>query len=234
MAQKYKASAKPGLTRFGAAPRRAGICRLRFQTAGLRHSGSRAQRGYPESGSTRLALDSGFALRALRNDGGTQASPSGFCQAPVPVAFATPNPRERSTERRITVSHAALAGVRNPLRASWTSSFEDAAPIGAPPRRFLSPGPCEFDRTRAFALCIPQDFACVRPAASCPKASPRNGGGRRPEASRDVSASHIAGAASAPSTERLMMTPPDKRIGFQIICSETKVEKIPVRLCICG
>jgi hypothetical protein len=48
------------------------------------------------------------------------------------------------------------------------------------------------------------------------KAIPRSRDGRRPEASRDVIASHAAGAAPAPPTERLMMTPPDEQVGFRL------------------
>jgi len=67
-----------------------------------------------------------------------------------------------------------------------------ASPLGAPPRRFLALGPCEFGRTGAFAPLIPRDFARVRHDRVLPlKAIPRSRDGRRPKTPRGWLARHI-------------------------------------------
>ncbi len=87
---------------------------------------------------------------------------------------------------------------------------DGGAPLGAPLRRFLSPGPCFRARTGGLSPSpIRAAFAALHPRRVQPlKAAPHSRGGRRPEASRcrgyepQQQAPH-----PAPSSKRLAKTP---------------------------
>ena len=127
-------------------------------------------------------------------------------------------PQGLRCERKPRGRPRPTAGVRNLLPS--------ASPLGAPPRRFLALGPCEFGRTGAFAPLIPRDFVRVRHDRVLPlKAIPRSRDGRRPKTPRGWLARHIRRRRiPLHQSERLRRRP--RRAGLwrmlQIYCSKDK------------
>jgi hypothetical protein len=150
-------------------------------------------------GASRLLRMRRCVLRAHYSN--SQVSSAGvWSGSGAPVFSSSENPRERSADRRIKQIHAAhvsLPASQASCAPAWTSK------LWMPRRPALHCGDFWFlgagTNSAGPGLLTPAGFRLRRPTSSATRRAPIVGPDGAPEASRDVIASHAAGAAPAPS-----------------------------------
>ena len=145
----------------------------------------------------------GFAARILGGAGYAVTSPG------LRRAFESPlgKARGRSAERRILIQST-------PCGAGALG--EGRAPLGAPSRRFLSPGPYFRARTEGIPpTLIRAAFAALHPRRVQPsKAVPRSGDGRLPGASR---VREVIGAITQAGFKDVLSTRPEPHTPWNLV-----------------